>query len=924
MKETRKKDLILEMLQNPPEEAKGWTRWWWYGCAVTHEEIIRELHFMKEAGLGGAEIAILYPLAADDEKKRIFNIPFYSPEFFEILDFTLTEAKKLGLGIDFTLGSSWPYGGPFVPQDMAPQMVTTWQIDVTGPVDFFSYDFTTLIEGEIVGVAMGRMENSTMIPESLMDITGYLQDKMLYGWPWGKELVNVPVSKGNWKIVAFVSESYRQTVAIPTRGAGGYAIDHCRQDVTDFFLKNAAEPLLERLGKNRIRCFFCDSIELGGNNWTQYLPEEFRKRRGYELTPYLYGLVGEVGEIAERIRYDYYLTMSELTLENFFERFTSWCEDHEMKSRIQAHGTWADILKAYALADIPEGESFGPQDKLHVNTIQRRLATSAAHIYGRKIVSNESFTWLRVPRFLVNYENVKAAADAIFLDGMNAIVNHGYAYSPEEAGVPGWAFYASSNLNHTNPAWDCYKEVGDYIQRMSAVFRQGYVRNDVAIYLPQGDVWSQTPIANLHMGMRLQEYLQWGVPDRIAREGYSFDYVNDEALTSLGIMENGLKIGENVYKVILLIGCKRLPLETAKALDQFVKNGGLLLAADGVPDDSCGMYQWKEQSEKVKEIMAQLFPEEMESWQGYGKGAVAKSADRTEKMLHLLREKRQPDACIGPKTAAAGYLHHKVGEEDFYFLANISEKTEVVSVAFSQMGQEFCVYDCVTARPRGVKAVTAQNQGITVELELKAFDSVLVVFGKGRCYLKEVREQTTGILEVKGWTLTALERKVRLDMETPVFWQKFPELRDFCGKGSYKAVFELSQLDQEKVYLQLEGLADTARVFVNEKPAGIIWKRPWKLDITDTVISGKNQIRLVCTGPLINSVLDPSQEPEYYPGTLMDGWPYFTESINQIRKRRIGKERERRAIKEPVNMGLEGSVKILMVCAGASEQAVSQ
>ena len=106
--------------------------------------------------------------------------------------------------------------------------------------------------------------------------------------------------------------------------------------------------------------------------------------------------------------------------------------------------------------------------------------------------------------------------------------------------------------------------------------------------------------------------------------------------------------------MILLIGCKRLPLETAKALDQFVKNGGLLLAADGVPDDSCGMYQWKEQSEKVKEIMAQLFPEEMESWQGYGKGAAAKSADRTEKMLHLLREKRQPDACIGPKTAAAG------------------------------------------------------------------------------------------------------------------------------------------------------------------------------------------------------------------------------------------------------------------------------
>ena len=691
MEQKENKVPILELLQNPPKEAKGWTRWWWYGCAVTREEIVRELHFMKEAGLGGAEIAILYPLAADDEKKGIYNIPFYSPEFFEILDFTLTEAKKLGLGIDFTLGSSWPYGGPFVPQDMAPQMVTTWQIDVAGPVDSFSYDFTTLIEGEIVGVAMGRMENSSMIPESLMDITGYLQDKLLYGWPWGKELVDVPVPKGNWKIVAFISESYRQTVPIPTRGAGGYAIDHCRQDVTDFFLKNAAETLLERLGKNRIRCFFCDSIELGGNNWTQYLPEEFRKRRGYEITPYLYGLVGEIGEISERVRYDYYLTMSELTLENFFDRFTKWCEEHEMKSRIQAHGTWADILKAYALADIPEGESFGPQDKLHVNTIQRRLATSAAHVYGREIASNESFTWLRVPRFLVNFENVKAAADAIFLDGMNAIVNHGYSYSPKEAGVPGWAFYASSNLNHTNPAWDCYPEIGVYIQRMSAVFRLGSARNDVAVYLPQADVWSQTPMANLHMGMRLQEYLRWGVPDRIVRAGYSFDYINDEALTSLGTMENGMKIGENTYKVILLIGCKRLPLETAEALENFVKNGGILLAADGVPDDSCGMLQWKEQQAKVREIMARLFPDEMETWQSCGKGAAAKSADRGEKMLELLEKKQKPDACIYPKEAAAGYVHRRVGEEDLYFLANISEKTQQVSVKFREMGEEFSV-----------------------------------------------------------------------------------------------------------------------------------------------------------------------------------------------------------------------------------------
>ena len=143
-----------------------------------------------------------------------------------------------------------------------------------------------------------------------------------------------------------------------------YVVDHCRKDAVDLFLKNGGDPLIERLGRGSFCCFFCDSIELLGNNWTGILEEEFLRRRGYGLDRYIYGLWGEIDDISDRIRYDYFLTMSELTIENFFENLTSWCESHGSKARIQAHGTWADILKAYSSAHIPEGETFGPQDKL--------------------------------------------------------------------------------------------------------------------------------------------------------------------------------------------------------------------------------------------------------------------------------------------------------------------------------------------------------------------------------------------------------------------------------------------------------------------------------------------------------------------------------------------------------------------------------
>ena len=105
----------------------------------------------------------------------------------------------------------------------------------------------------------------------------------------------------------------------------------------DTFLENMVEPIARKVPG--INAWFCDSIEVEGHNWSGVLLEEFRKRRGYDLSPYIYALWGQLGELSPRVRYDYFKTMSELTIENFFDPLTEFAHRHGGLSRVQAHGT---------------------------------------------------------------------------------------------------------------------------------------------------------------------------------------------------------------------------------------------------------------------------------------------------------------------------------------------------------------------------------------------------------------------------------------------------------------------------------------------------------------------------------------------------------------------------------------------------------
>ncbi len=875
---------ISKWLSCPPEDARGMTRWWWYGCCVEKDEIVRELDFMKEAGMGGVELQILYPVTPDDTEKGLRNIPYGSPEFYDILRYTADACAARGMACDFTAGSSWPYGGPTVEEEDAQQEALPYQLDIHGPRTF-SCDFTTRFAGTVCAAVMGKMENSVMLPETVVDITDKFQIKELFGWPWGTELVDIEIPEGDWKICFFVISQHHNHVGKPSRNAQGLVMDHCSRRATDRFLRQMVKPVLQKAPG--IRGLFCDSIEVEGHNWSGVLLDEFKRRRRYNLAPYIYALWGDMGEITPHVRYDYFKTMSELTIENFFDLLTDFAHENDTLSRIQAHGTWGDILRVYAAADIPEGETFGDHRTLGVNTIHRRLAASAGHVYGKNLISNETFTWLKRPRFTETLEEMKAAVDAVFLDGMNMIVNHGYAYSPEKAGRRGWPFYASTHINHTVPWWPLYRNLGDYIHRASAVLRWGHPVAEVAVYLPQADIYADNMLSELHLAMRLEEHLDRDAMDGIQKAGYWFDYINDEALCSIGSIGDGsLTIGENHYRVIVLAGCTRLPVETAEKLRDFVKAGGILLC-DGIPSESCGLLDREENTRKIRELMAEAAPVVVDN--------------RREALVAALRQRFVPDVILSaPDTV--GYVHRAEGDTHLYFLSNLSDDARCVSAQFKGRCGAARAWSLNDAQP-----IPLDGDGEERRFFMEAHGTVIVVFSPELADAPLFPEQLVRTQErvLNGWLLTVDGKTFA--MEDPCSWETIPGLEHFSGMGAYECTFEAGAEEQNAV-LCLSGLSAAARVWVNGEPAGDIWTHPLELSLAGKLHEGSNSLRIEVYSTLVNEMMvDGSYEA--CPDVLPE-WPYYGTVINTQRKARLNCMREYTEQKEVLASGLWGRTSL--------------
>src|SRR5215831_5144656 len=98
------------------QTSKPWTRWWWQGSAVNKKDLGIVMQQYQQAGLGGLELTPIYGVAGHEKEW----ISYLSPKWVDMFEYTLNEAKKLGLGLDMSTGTGWPFGGgPLVTPDVA-------------------------------------------------------------------------------------------------------------------------------------------------------------------------------------------------------------------------------------------------------------------------------------------------------------------------------------------------------------------------------------------------------------------------------------------------------------------------------------------------------------------------------------------------------------------------------------------------------------------------------------------------------------------------------------------------------------------------------------------------------------------------------------------------------------------------------------
>ena len=247
-----------------------------------------------------------------------------------------------------------------------------------------------------------------------------------------------------------------------------------------------------------------------------------------------------------------------------FKVWTDWCRENGYLTRNEAHGAPSNWLDFYALADIPETEMFGKDDR---DILISKFASSAAHVKGTWLVSAESCTWID-EHFCERPQEIKMFLDRLFLAGVNHIFYHGCCYSPVEAVWPGWCFYASLEMNPRNPIWREMGALNAYVTRCQSLFQTWTPDNDIAV------LWDPTSFREKHTGevarmtVHARDWFYGEKIGEVAKElyeaGYAFDYISPR-MVKAGLAKKYAVVVDPEH-FVFPTKARRMPFDAASGL----------------------------------------------------------------------------------------------------------------------------------------------------------------------------------------------------------------------------------------------------------------------------------------------------------------------------------------------------------------------
>jgi len=854
-----------------------WTRWWWHGSAVTKEGLTTNMEEIKNAGFGGVEVTSIYGTKGYEEE----DISFQSPQWMNIIKFTLDEGERLGLGIDLANASGWPFGGPWISADDACKEVRYKSYTLKSgeklnekvefiqepfvravghKVDISEVKFPISSNPNLQEMALDQVRFKKKLPllsliaygenGEAIDLTDKVKGDGTLGWF---------APDGTWKLYAVFQGWHGKMVERASKGGEGNVIDHFSEEAVknylEFFNKNANSIQLKR-----IRAFFNDSYEVddaqGEADWTPLFFKEFEKYRGYDLKNYLPALFGdESEEINNRVLCDYRETISDLLLDKFTKVWNQWSRKYNAVVRNQAHGSPANILDLYAASDIPEAEG--------TLVLRIKMATSSGHVSGKSLISAEAATWLN-EHFLSTLSEAKKTFDRYFANGVNHLVYHGTPYSPVSEEWPGWMFYASVHFAPTNTWWEDLKTINSYVTNCQSFLQSSKPSNDILLYFPIYDAWSERGNSMLkHFGTQNEE-LTKDLGDMLLNNGYTFDYISDKQILQLNVEGKKILSSNSKYKTIIIPECDYIPLTTFQKVINLAKEGATIILQKDFPRDVPGLKDLKYRQEAYKKIINEI---KFNSENDYdisqlGEGKVIKGDD-LKPILDSI--KVLPESMV-----KNGLWFNRVSREEgiCYFISNWGDKEVDAWIQVRSDGKEAVWFNPMNKKYGKAEVKNLSEDHAEVYVKLGIGETLILQWYPSEQNVEDYKfyEKTNDVMNLDSeWEINFVNGGPTLPnsyttKKLESWTEHSNELKSFSGTASYKTIFDKPGFEATAYLLDLGKVCESAEVYLNGEKLATLVGPEFQLTIEEAKLQNTNNLELQVTNLMANRIIDMDQK----------------------------------------------------------------